>query len=83
MKVSAGEGQVSYAVVKMTDESLQEPYRVTLAIPSWVIAVVDAEATRMGVSRSAVINTWLVEKVDALTEKRIELEARRREAESE
>ncbi len=37
---------------------------VSLTLPTWVIAEADAEATRVNVSRRAVLNMWLAEKAE-------------------
>lgn len=57
--------EYTYAAIE-TDELNTAPFRITMSIPTWVIAVIDAEAQRIGVSRTAVINTWLVERVDRM-----------------
>ncbi|MDO4538820.1 MAG: hypothetical protein Q4B54_11720 [Coriobacteriales bacterium] len=37
---------------------------VSLTLPTWVIAEADAEASRVNVSRRAVLNMWLAEKAE-------------------
>lgn len=42
--------------------NLEEGVRkVNCALPSWLVAEAEAEARRLAVSRSAIINMWLVE----------------------
>ncbi len=40
--------------------------RITLDLPVWMTKALDREAKRMGVSRQAVIKTWLTERLDNL-----------------
>jgi len=56
----------------MDIENLEtDPFRVTLSIPKWVIQVIDKEAKRLGVSRTSIINMWLVEHIDLCAQKRV------------
>ena len=43
--------------------------RVSLDIPSWAIEKLDKEADRRGITRQALLKTWIVDKLDALQEK--------------
>lgn len=43
----------------------KETRRVNVDFPTWMIAGLDAEATRLGISRQAVIKTWVAERLDA------------------
>ena len=43
--------------------------RVSLDIPSWAIERLDHEADRRGITRQALLKTWIVDKLDALQEK--------------
>lgn len=38
--------------------------RVNVDLPQWMIAVLDREAERLGITRQAVIKTWLGEKIE-------------------
>lgn len=40
--------------------------RVNLDIPAWAIKELDREATRRGITRQALMKTWLIDKIDAL-----------------
>ena len=42
----------------------QEQRRVNVDFPEWMIASLDREAKRMGVSRQAVIKIWLAERLE-------------------
>ena len=41
--------------------------RVNVDFPEWVVRALDEEARRLGVSRQAIIKTWIVERLDAST----------------
>ena len=41
--------------------------RVNVDFPQWLVAGLDAEALRLGISRRAVIKTWVAEKLDDRT----------------
>ena len=49
--------------IKMINE---EPRRVNIDFPSWMIQSLDKEAKHVGVSRQAVIKMWLAEKLQSL-----------------
>ena len=43
----------------------KELKRVNVDFPQWMVAGLDAEASRLGINRQAVIKTWVAEKLDA------------------
>jgi hypothetical protein len=47
--------------------SEQEQRRVNVDFPEWMIASLDREAKRKGVSRQAVIKIWLAERLEKET----------------
>ncbi|WP_457743733.1 type II toxin-antitoxin system BrnA family antitoxin [Sulfurimonas sp.] len=49
--------------IKMINE---EPKRVNIDFPSWMVQSLDKEAKHIGVSRQAVIKMWLAEKLQNL-----------------
>lgn len=49
--------------IKMINE---EPKRVNIDFPSWMILSIDKEAQHIGVSRQAVIKMWLADKLKDL-----------------
>jgi len=49
--------------IKMINE---EPKRVNIDFPSWMILSIDREAQHIGVSRQAVIKMWLADKLKDL-----------------
>ncbi len=44
----------------------EEPKRVNIDFPSWMVQSLDKEAKHVGVSRQAVIKMWLAEKLQSL-----------------
>jgi hypothetical protein len=52
--------------VKMINE---EPKRVNIDFPSWMVHSLDKEAKHIGVSRQAVIKMWLAERLQDLNSK--------------
>jgi len=47
----------------------EEPKRVNIDFPSWMVKSLDKEAQHIGVSRQAVIKMWLAEKLKELNSK--------------
>lgn len=52
--------------IKMINE---EPKRVNIDFPSWMVDSLDKEAKHIGVSRQAVIKMWLAERLQGLNSK--------------
>jgi len=52
--------------IKMINE---EPKRVNIDFPAWMVQSLDKEARHIGVSRQAVIKMWLAEKLQELNPK--------------
>ena len=43
----------------------EEQKRINMEIPVWMIAALDREAKRLGVTRQAIIKIWLAERLQA------------------
>ena len=41
----------------------QEQKRINVDFPAWVVAALDREAARIGVTRQSIIKIWLVERL--------------------
>jgi hypothetical protein len=39
-------------------------FRVNVDFPAWTVAALDREATRLGISRQALIKVWIAERLD-------------------
>ena len=42
----------------------QRPRRVNIDFPAWMIASLDREARRLGITRQAIIKVWLAERLE-------------------
>lgn len=40
--------------------------QLSIQLPEWLVGTLDREASRIGISRQAVMKTWLVERADKL-----------------
>lgn len=74
-KFDAGEDVLDYfdtdnAVLE--EPELCAPKQISITVPMWLVDSLDAEAERRGIARKAIINTALVEWMDALAERRRE-----------
>jgi len=47
----------------------EEPKRVNIDFPSWMVKSLDKEAKHVGVSRQAIIKMWLAERLQGLSSK--------------
>ena len=48
-----------------------EPKRINIDFPAWMVKKLDEEARHIGVSRQAIIKTWLADKIMSLEYKRV------------
>jgi len=44
--------------------------RINLDMPVWALKGLDAESARRGITRQSLIKTWIIDRLDALREKR-------------
>ena len=44
----------------------QEMKRVNIDFPAWMIAALDKEARRLGVTRQSIVKVWLAERLEEL-----------------
>ncbi len=42
----------------------REPRRVNVDFPAWMVASMDQEADRLGISRQALIKVWIAERLE-------------------
>ena len=45
----------------------QEPKRINVDFPTWMIEMLDKEARRLGVTRQSIIKIWLAERLERST----------------
>lgn len=65
-KFDAGEDVTDY--FDMTQPIIRdggEPRKVNLTLPEWMVARLDVAAKNLAISRNAVINVWLAERIEA------------------
>ena len=58
------EDVIQYLDLKSARRINQEPQRVNIDFPRWVVNRLDDEAKRIGVSRQALVKMWIVEKFE-------------------
>ena len=50
--------------IKMINE---EPKRINIDFPTWMVKSLDREARHIGVSRQAIIKTWIAERLERVS----------------
>ena len=50
-----------------------EPKRINIDFPTWMVKRLDEEARHIGVSRQAIIKTWLADKMMDLEHRRVSI----------
>ena len=61
----AGEESIlDYADMSTLRKPGRSQRQTTLSLPEWLISALDDEASRIGVSRQAIIKVWLAERAD-------------------
>lgn len=65
-----GEDISKYLDKAKTRRVNEELMRVNIDFPAWVIASLDREARRLGVTRQSLVKMWIAEKVDEQTQRR-------------
>jgi hypothetical protein len=59
----AGEDIMEYLDLTTTTRPNLEARRVNVDFPAWVVAGLDREAARLGVTRQSIIKMWIAEKL--------------------
>ena len=62
-RFDAGKSVMRYLDMKSVRRPGQEPRRLSVTVPSWMVESLDREAKRLGVSRQAVIRKWFTERL--------------------
>ncbi len=65
-KVDAGEDISEYLDWSTARRPMQEPHRVNVDFPKWVVFAMDQESARLGITRQSLIKMWIAERVDQL-----------------
>jgi len=66
-KFDAGEDISQVLDLARTKRMNQEPKRVNVDFPSWMIHSLDKEADRLGVTRQSIIKVWISERLKERT----------------
>lgn len=59
-----GEDMTPYIVPGSARRINEEPQRVNVDFPRWVVQRLDREANRLGVSRQALLKIWIAERLE-------------------
>ena len=62
-KFEAGEDITSVLEIARARRTNQEPRRVNVDFPTWMIHSLDKEANRLGVTRQSIIKIWISERL--------------------
>lgn len=62
-KFDNGESVIEYLDLSTARQPNLETRRVNVDFPAWVVAGLDRQAKRLGVTRQALIKMWIAEKV--------------------
>ncbi len=63
-RFDAGEDMAAMLDTTRARRPGEEPRRVNVDFPAWMIAALDREATRLGVTRQSLIKVWIAERLD-------------------
>lgn len=63
-RFDAGEDMTAVLDAARARRPGEEHRRVNVDFPAWMIAALDREATRLGVTRQSLIKVWIAEKLD-------------------
>jgi biotin operon repressor len=66
-KFDAGEDISQVLDLSRAKRTNQEPRRVNVDFPSWMIHSLDKEASRLGVTRQSIIKVWISERLKEQT----------------
>ncbi|MEP0807426.1 MAG: CopG family transcriptional regulator [Chloroflexota bacterium] len=64
-KFDAGESVVAQLDLSKARRPSEEQKRINMDIPVWMLAAIDREARRLGVTRQAIIKMYLAERLQA------------------
>lgn len=62
-KFDDGESVIADLDLSQARRPAEEQKRINMDIPVWMLAALDREAKRLGVSRESIIKIWLVERL--------------------
>lgn len=59
-----GEDITAELDLKQAERPNQEPRRVNVDFPTWMVEALDREAKRLGVTRQSIIKVWIAEMLE-------------------
>lgn len=62
-KFNEGESVLAHLDLSKARRPAEEQKRINMEIPVWMLAALDREARRLGVSRQSIIKMWLAERL--------------------
>ncbi len=62
-KFDDGENVIANLDLSKARRPLEEQKRINMDVPVWMLAALDREAKRLGVSRQSIIKIWLAERL--------------------
>jgi hypothetical protein len=63
-KFDRGDDVISELDVKHARRKNQEPRRINVDFPEWMIESLDREAKRLGITRQSIIKVWITEMLE-------------------
>ena len=66
-KFDSGEDITGYLDLDRARRPAQEPKRVNVDFPIWMVQSLDREASRLGVTRQSIIKFWIAEKLKVIS----------------
>jgi hypothetical protein len=60
-----GESVIEHLDLSKARRPAEEQKRINMEMPVWMVAALDREAKRMGVTRQSIIKIWLAERLQA------------------
>ena len=64
-KFDDGESVIEHLDLSEARRPAEEQKRINMEIPVWMLAALDREAKRLGVTRQSIIKIWLAERLQA------------------
>jgi hypothetical protein len=62
-KFDAGESVIEFLDISKARRPAEEQKRINMDFPVWMLAALDREAKRLGVTRQSIIKMWLAERL--------------------
>lgn len=62
-KFESGEDLSDFLELSKARRVNQEPKRVNIDFPTWVVEQLDRQSKRLGISRQALVKVWIAEKL--------------------